>query len=135
MNYPVRARVSVAIIVLMGLLSLCTMVSYWSVLPRNGSGNEIAMDEARFAGLRPALPARGNIGYLSDIVEPKQSAKAYYLTQYYLAPVVVTGESGHQLAVANFASAAQLADAANAGGFEIQCDLRNGVALLRRRTR
>ena len=55
------------------------------------------------------LPARGTIGYLSDTGGIGQDPRALYLTQYFLAPVVVAADAGHRLVVANFASRASIA--------------------------
>ena len=132
----VRARASVAIILLMGMLALCTFAGYAAAVMR-GSGNSarVDMDATRFQNLRKELPARGVVGYLSDITEGLEGTRGYYLTQYYVAPVVVARDSGHELVIANFASRDAVAAAAEAHNLAVVRDFRNGVALLRRVTR
>ena len=123
----------VTIILVMGLLALLTFASYAAVVLRGG-GNPatIGMDANRFRSLREALPARGVVGYLSDTTAGMEGAKAYYLTQYYLAPVVVAQDPAHELVIANFASPAAVAAAAAAHDFTVIRDFGNGVGLLQR---
>lgn len=133
--YLWRARASVAIILLMSALALCTLVSYRLLPVHPASPGDIIMDEARFAGIRAVLPSRGTIGYLSDTGGRQQNPKAYYLTQYFLAPVVVAPDTAHEFVVANFISRAGIRQVAVANGFTVESDFSNGVALLRRRSR
>jgi hypothetical protein len=91
------------------------------------------MDEERFIGIRAALPTRGMVGYLGDTGGTRENAQAYYLTQYFLAPVVVAPDTAHDLVVANFASSSAIAALAASNGFTVESDFSNGVALLRRR--
>jgi len=124
-----RERAAVGIVLAMGVLAICTLIGYCRVLvgtPADASG--IVMDAQRFRGVRTALPPRGTVGYLSDTA----GRKAYYLTQYYLAPVVVAPDSGHEIVVANFASPSAIGKVAAANGLTVERDYANGVALLRR---
>ena len=128
-----RARAGVAIIMLMGALALCTFAGYAAVVLRGGANSAgIDMDANRFRHLREDLPARGVVGYLSDITEGQEGARVYYLTQYYLAPVVVARDPAHELVIANFSSPAAVGAAAAAHNCTVVRDFRNGVALLRR---
>lgn len=134
--YPWRARAGIAIILVMSALAFCTLASYYSLLRRDtGDPAGIIMDEDRFTDIRAILPARGTIGYLSNTGGRQENARAYYLTQYFLAPVVVAPDTAHELVVANFASPAAIATLAAANGLIVECDFSNGVALLRRRLR
>jgi hypothetical protein len=133
-SYTWRARAGIAVILLMGALAVCTVASYYSLVSRGtrDSGG-ILMDEERFTGIRAALPPRGTIGYLSDTGARQKNARAYYLTQYFLAPVVVAPDTAHELVVANFASRSAIAALAASQGLTVESDFANGVALLRRR--
>ncbi len=117
---------------LMGAFALLTFASYAAVVVRGGGSAGIDMDANRFRSLRGELPARGVVGYLSDTTEGLEGARMYYLTQYYLAPVVVARDAGHELVIANFASSAAIGAAAAARDLAVARDFRNGVALLRR---
>jgi hypothetical protein len=93
------------------------------------------MDEARFHGIRGLLPPRGVVGYLGDPGDTAENTKAYYLTQYFLAPVVVAPDLAHDLVVANVGSGIAMSRFAAAHGFIVETDFANGVALLRRVSR
>ena len=77
----------------------------------------------------------GTVGYLSDIAPEQESVRKYYLTQYFLAPVVVAPDTKRELVVANFESPSAIAALASANGLTVQRDFQNGVALLRRKGR
>jgi hypothetical protein len=135
-EYPGRTRVGIAIILLMSALAVCTLASYYAVASRNiPAPREIVMDEGRFADIRAILPARGTVGYLSDTGRRQENSKDYFLTQYFLAPVVIAPDTAHELVVANFASRAAIATLAASHGLCIEKDFSNGVALLRRQSR
>lgn len=128
-----RARVGIAIMLLMGVFALLTFASYAAVVLRGGGNPRgIAMDANRFRGLREILPARGVVGYLSDTTEGLEGSRIYYLTQYYVAPVVVARDPAHDLVIANFASTAAMATVAAAHELTLVRDFGNGLALLRR---
>lgn len=134
-----RARAGIAVILLMSALAVSTLASYCALLTRDTreqdgmAAHGIDMDEKRFIGIRSALPRRGTIGYMSDTGGKQENARAYYLTQYFLAPVVVAPDTAHELVVANFASRSAIAALAASNGLTVECDYSNGVALLRRR--
>jgi hypothetical protein len=130
--YPWRAKAGIAVVLLMAALALGSLAGYWSVLPDAGSPDIITLDERRFTGLRAVLPRRGVIGFLSDIEGQRENRRAYYLTQYFLAPLVVAPDAKHELVVANFASRSAVAGIAAANGLTVVQDFENGVALLRR---
>jgi hypothetical protein len=130
---PWRVRASVAIVLFMSALALCTLASYFCLLiQQNRDPGGILMDEDRFAGIRAILPPRGTVGYLSDTGSIDRNARAYYLTQYFLAPVVVAPDTAHEIVVANFASRSVIARLAADHNLSIENDFLNGVALLRR---
>jgi hypothetical protein len=133
-EYSWRAQAGIAIVLLMSAFAVCTLAGYCSLIGRDSGDHpgEIVMDEARFKGLRAMLPPRGTVGYLSDIGGSPLNPKPYYLTQYFLAPVVVAPDTAHQLVVANFASRSAIAALAAAHGLIVERDFSNGVALLRR---
>jgi hypothetical protein len=142
--YTERALAGIAIILLMCAFAICTMASYYSLVSRKVlDSGPITMDEERFTGIRAILPPRGTVGYLSDSGSVNtgdtsgsgQTTRAYYLTEYFLAPVVVAPDTAHDLVVANFASRSAVATLAAANGLTVERDFLNGVALLRRRPR
>ena len=52
--------------------------------------------ERRFDAIRPFLQQRGIVGYLSDRMD---AGEQYYLTQYALAPLVISRSPGHTVVV------------------------------------
>jgi hypothetical protein len=135
-EYAGRARTGVAIILFMSALAVWTLAGYCAVTARDTAApHEIVMDEGRFAGIRALLPLRGTVGYLSDTGGRRENPKAYFLTQYFLAPVVVAPDTAHELVVANFAASSAISAVAASHGLGIEKDFSNGVALLRRTSR
>lgn len=133
-NYGWRARTAVSTILLMSALAVCTLASYSSRVKRDTwIPGGILMNEERFTGIRAILPPRGTVGYLGDTGGRRENAQAYYLTQYFLAPVVVAPDTAHDLVVANFASRSAMAAFAASNGFIVESDFLNGVAVLRKR--
>lgn len=138
--YDGRARGGIAIILLMSALAVCTLAAYYSAVIRDARRDTsppggIIMDEQRFTGIRAILPPRGTVGYLSDTGGRRENPKAYYLTQYFLAPVVIAPDTAHELVVANFASGSAIRTLAASHGLRGEKDFSNGVALLRRDSR
>lgn len=132
-EYPGRARAAITVILIMSALAIYTLAVYCPLVgPDTGESGGIVMDETRFAALRTVLPSRGTVGYLSDTGGRQKAPRDYYLTQYFLAPVVVAPDIAHDLVVANFASPTAIAAIAASRGFRIEKTFSNGVALLRR---
>jgi hypothetical protein len=80
--------------------------------PRAGL-DEISLYERRFAALRPALPARGRVGYLGDPdpagpppAEGESAAllhfRRYLLAQYSLAPLLLVESTDPEFVIGNF---------------------------------
>ena len=131
-GYTGRERAGIAIILLMSALAVCTLIGYSLIMRDTPDPAAIFMDEDRFTGIRKILPPRGTVGYLSDTGGRQENPKAYYLTQYFLAPVVVAPDTAHELVVANFASRSSITILAASHGLSVEKDYSNGVALLRR---
>ena len=115
---------------LMATLAVGTLFGYRTIM-QSAATDEITLDEQRFDELRRTLPRRGVVGYLSDMGGGREGVRAYYRTQYFLAPLVVAPDSGRDLLVANFSSSIALANFAAANGFTITQNFGKGVALLR----
>jgi hypothetical protein len=91
-----RGLVAVAVVVVLLLASVVTALRTRGPQPTNP-------DEARFQELRTALPGRGKVGYLSDFSATDHLAP-YHLTQYSLAPVVVSPRPDQRTVVGDFSS-------------------------------
>jgi hypothetical protein len=127
-----RANWGVAIVLLMAALAMGTLFGYRATSQRTaGERDVVTLDEERFKGLRSLVPARGVVGYLSDISDPQDSFRAYSRLQYFLAPVVVDPNPTRELVVANCASPSSMAELSASHGLTVVRDLRNGMAVLR----
>ena len=132
-GYPPRDKAGIAIVLLMAGLAAGTLAGYRSVLRQETDRSDlITLDSQRFEGLRAILGPRGLVGYLDDTGGRPGSPRAYYLTQYSLAPVVVAADAAHELVVANFSTASSIHAVAAANGLTVVHDFNNGVALLKR---
>jgi hypothetical protein len=68
---------------------------------------------------------------LSDKGDGLEGVRAYYRTQYFLAPLVVAPDINREFVVANVSSPSSLPALAAAHGLTVAQDYGNGVALLR----
>jgi len=128
-GYSLRAQAGIALVLLMVMLAIGTLAGYRAALQQHPSASP---GERRFEALRAVLPARGTVGYLTDMGPWQQNQEPYYLAQYSLAPVVIAPDPNHELVVANCTSSGAVGEIAAANGFTVERDLGNGVALLRR---
>lgn len=132
-GYPPRDKAGIAIVLLMAALAAGTLAGYRFVLRQEMDRSDlVTLDQQRFTGLRAVLGPRGVVGYLDDTGGRPKNPRAYYLTQYSLAPVVVAPDTAHELVVANFTSATSVAAVAAANGLTVVHDFNNGIALLKR---
>ncbi|MCL2670174.1 MAG: hypothetical protein FWE89_05765 [Syntrophaceae bacterium] len=85
-------------------------VSLYSTLPEMAP---VTIHEERIHPLKPLLPARGEVGYITTVENERifRDEKAfrnveylaqYVLTQYTLAPLIVRNSPDHPLVVGNF---------------------------------
>jgi hypothetical protein len=128
-GYSWRAQMGIGLVLLMVVLAMGTLAGYHVALQKHATS---LPGEQRFRALRAVLPARGTVGYLTDMGPWRQNQEPYYLAQYSLAPVVVAPDPNHELVVANCTSSHAVGEIAAANGFMVERDLGNGVALLRR---
>jgi hypothetical protein len=103
-NYDTRVKLSA--LVLLVLTASYTNLSYTRDnrgFDRRSIGkDEVTMYDRRFEELRKALPKRGLVGYVHDQTDEVETIKAYYLTQYALAPIMVVHGIEPDLVVGNF---------------------------------
>jgi hypothetical protein len=91
--------------------------------------------DARYAGIRKALPAHGRVGYVSDLPLDQEEGGARHLQALYaLAPLIVARDDGSPgPVVADLADPSALPSICRRAGLDITQDYGSGVALLRRR--
>jgi len=96
--------------------------------------DEITMYEERFSALLGLLPKQGVVGYISDKFDnPDHDTKAFYLTQYAIAPTLLVREKNRPLVVGNFKDTELRAKEFEKYGLELSKDLNNGIMLFVRK--
>src|SRR6266446_2947302 len=86
-NYPTRAKLALFLLVSSFLLSSLHLLMRTITFDLSFVGNdEITLYEKRFENLRKMLPSQGVVTYLDD----NKNFKEYYLTQYTLAPLILS---------------------------------------------
>jgi hypothetical protein len=102
-------------------------------LQRNRDKDQVAISEKRFAGLREAVKPFGTVGYISDAIPGSdEDTGNFYLTQYALAPVIVTMETNRQWVVGNFWKTGKVPPFVRNGRLSLWKDFRDGVALFQK---
>ncbi|MEO7145404.1 MAG: hypothetical protein ABI165_18060 [Bryobacteraceae bacterium] len=135
--FPMRAKVGMVLLGAIAVASILTKLAdtYGQYAQVAGQPSSIPAFTTRFDALRKALPAEGVIGYITDHVgDPNQAIAEYYITQYALAPVLVTNSFDQKFVVGNFHGAMDPA-AIKTKGLEFVRDFGNGVELLRNPSR
>ena len=90
----------------------------------------ITIYEERFSGLLELLPKQGVVGYISDkFDDPNLDAKAFFLTQYALAPTIVVREKIRPMVVGNFENSEIRTEEYEKNGLSLYKDFNNGVML------
>jgi hypothetical protein len=98
-------------------------------------GTSVAAYVARFDAIRGALSAHQGVGYITDRVrDPNRAIAEYHLTQFALAPVLVTNSWNEKYVVGNFHGPLSPA-AVKRKGLEFVHDYGNFVQLLRNPSR
>jgi hypothetical protein len=133
-RYSARAKLAVAVVMILPAMAFFTILGLW-LFWDSSRRDAITPDEERFRGLRVLLPSRGTFGYISDTGSAHQNTRRYFLTQYFVAPVVLAPDVNHEAVIANCSSAAAVRATAAANGLTIVADFGNGVALLRKSAR
>jgi hypothetical protein len=135
---PERSTLVFPALALLGVL--CALWSFGRVLTfdfRFFGHPGIAAYESRFDELRDALPARGIVGYATDVppekifTNPKATA-FFYVAQYALAPLIVANDPERELVIGNFHRPPALPPGA-AEIWSVSKDFGDGLYLLRRR--
>jgi hypothetical protein len=118
------------------LLAIALASSFWVLLDVAGEYSQsaasfgVAQFENRFAELKKAIPPGTVLGYTSDNAPNDVNDQAeFYLTQYTLAPVIVSSSTAERLVVANFHNARPSPDVFQAKNLIPLRDFGNGVIL------
>jgi hypothetical protein len=93
----------------------------------------IAYNERRMQLVKPSLPARGIIGYVTDLdMTRDEGSGAWFAAGYSLAPLVLSPAPGLQMVLGNFGNPANAPAIAQREGLTIVRDFGRGLILFQR---
>ena len=129
--FPLRRKVGISILVLFVLATNFVLVrDAHRRFQESKDKDQITLYQTRFAELRRVLKPAGVVGYISDAApESKGYRGNFYLTQYALAPVIVTMETNRQWVVGNFWKTGKVPAIAFNRRLHLWKDFGSGVAL------
>lgn len=124
---PTGGKIVVVVLFLYLIYAQLILISHIShQLPLRRLGKDPGLQyEKRLVELRPFLPSRGVVGYVSDTGD-----EHFLRTQYVLAPVILIRTPGPRFIVANFSHASFLPKLIYGKNYRIIKDFNNGVAFL-----
>jgi len=107
--------------------------SYWAWLKRL-KPSAVAQTEQRLRPAGAVLPRHGVVGYLSDEDSyTTPGMRRYYLTQYALAPLVVSRSTRKEFVLGNFREPSKAAELARQNGLSLERDFGDGLMIFRRK--
>jgi hypothetical protein len=107
--------------------------SYWAWLKRS-QPDAVTQTEQRLRPASAALPRHGVVGYLSDEDSyTTPGMRRYYLTQYALAPLVVSRSARKEFVLGNFKEPSMAGELARENGLSLERDFGGGLMVFRRK--
>ncbi len=104
-DFSVKIKIVVALAILIALQSNVTNCIKEIKFYRKTRGvDEVTEYDRRFGRLKGMLPSHGVVGYVTD---KKFDAKAFYLTQYVLSPLIIVNNTEPKLIVAYFSDSSR----------------------------
>ena len=110
--YSARVRLGILLIVFFSLLSSYQLLVKWVQFdPRFIGSDEVTLNEKRFDKVKESLPSHGVVGYWPNggpaTVEQLMfgnpgDLQQWFLTQYALAPIIVSPTLGQNLIISNY---------------------------------
>ena len=99
-DYSIKIRVVIALAILIALQSnVANCIRGIKSYRKTTDVDEVTLYDKRYERLKGMLPSHGVVGYFTDA---KFDAKAFYLTQYALSPVILVNNTEPKLILANF---------------------------------
>ncbi|MGO9117409.1 MAG: hypothetical protein ACLQPD_07315 [Desulfomonilaceae bacterium] len=98
--------------------------------------DEISSFMRRFDGIKKTLPERALLGYFSDVAPEgtPEYGKAFFLTQYSLAPIIVADSPDRDLVIGDVKNPGE-SSLYKERGFTLEKDFGDGVVLFKKGTR
>ncbi len=107
--------------------------SYWAWLKRS-KPDAVTRVEERLKPAAAVLPRFGVVGYLSDEDSfTTAGMRRYYLTQYALAPLVVSRSAQGEFVLGNFKDPSKAVELARQSGLSVEHDFGGGLMIFRRK--
>jgi len=97
---------------------------------------EMAHLEKKLERAKTYLTPRGIIGYIDDdenVLKSAEAARAYIMTQYILAPLVIVKDTDRKIILGNFSDRQTGIAIAEKNGLRCVADLGNGAMVLQRK--
>lgn len=129
LNYSIRVRAAVLLLILIALLSSRDLLRITS--HGQAGGAETVAYIRRFEALKKQLPARGVIYYAPDPRVEAGTTKDYFLAQYAVAPLVLRTIGDCDLLITNYPENLPRTRTTPANYLFVE-DLGNGIALFRK---
>jgi len=130
------ARRRIALTVLFGFAFICNaqlLRKVWREWPAPLGSDKISLTDQNLGGLRPRLPARGTVGFISNPEsEATKSGQSFFAAQYALAPLVLVQGTSQQWLVVDGGDEGWTPDCVKQGEFTCVEQGTRGVALYRR---
>ncbi len=135
-RYPLKTWFGVAVSV---LLSLWALLDYYGAAALQSRAAPdpfgISMQGERFDAARQVLPARGIIGYLTDLKPGDDRAEAMlYGAQFAVAPRLLVSRPDQQWVLGNFTTPQDYSALGRINGLSVLKDCGNGVVVFRKAT-
>ncbi len=132
------AKTGLALLISFALLSNLHWLLQGAFDPDFPRRDRISQYERRFEGLKKILPPHGVVGYLSDRqaqdIRFDDRTIEFYLTQYALAPLIVTYSAERELVIGNFGTSRVDPEIFKERNLTLARDFGNGVMLFRHET-
>ncbi len=146
-NYVSRVKIGIILLVLFALFSNLRLLTDWIQFDLSFVGqDEVTLYQKRFDEVKKVLPSTGVIGFvtsnrnmaLTETSTDGGALREWYMTQYVLAPVIVSPTPGHDLILINDkpnsdGSDPDLVTTQITPGGPVVKDFGNGVKLVRSR--
>jgi hypothetical protein len=130
-RFPLRVKLGMMGLALFVLVTnIDLVIDAHQTLQRNKGKDLVPIYEKRFTKLRQAIKSFEVVGYFSDgASDSQEDVGNFYLTQYTLAPVIVTRETNRRWVVGNFWKTGRVPAAAQRDRLFLWKDFGDGVAL------
>jgi hypothetical protein len=134
MDFPPGVKISIAAAALLALWGAVDFFGFETGYQKqNRDPYQIAAQAVRLEGVRAALPANAEIGYLTDLEPGGVAASAMFNgAQYVLAPRLLHQAADQVLVLGNFSRPGDFAAIGRQHGLRVERDFQNGVVLFRK---